>query len=70
MFKEYLPSFIAVSYNLRYTYCANLQRAGIPFNVAKHFMGHDDISVTAKFYTHFTEDQSETVLKIMNQFNQ
>lgn len=58
-----------VPYNLRHTYCTNLQRAGVPINVAKYLMGHDDISVTAKIYTHFTEDQSENVLKMMNQYH-
>lgn len=57
-----------VPYDLRHTYCTNLQRAGVPINVAKYLMGHDDISVTAKIYTHFTEDQSEMVLQAMNNY--
>ena len=57
-----------VPYNLRHTYCTNLQRAGIPINIAKYLMGHDDISVTAKIYTHFTEDQAGTVLEKMNAY--
>lgn len=43
-------------YCLRHTYCTDLQRAGVPLNVAKHLMGHSDISVTANIYTHVTED--------------
>lgn len=43
-------------YCLRHTYCTDLQRAGVPLNVAKYLMGHSDISVTANIYTHTTED--------------
>lgn len=45
-----------VPYCLRHTYCTDLQRAGVPLNVAKYLMGHSDISVTANIYTHTTED--------------
>lgn len=39
-------------YCLRHTFCSDLQRAGVPLNVAKELMGHSDISVTANIYTH------------------
>ena len=39
-------------YCLRHTFCTDLQRAGVPINVAKELMGHSDISVTANIYTH------------------
>lgn len=39
-------------YCLRHTFCTDLQRAGIPINVAKELMGHANISVTANIYTH------------------
>lgn len=39
-------------YCLRHTFCTDLQRAGVPLNVAKELMGHSDISVTANIYTH------------------
>lgn len=39
-------------YCLRHTFCTDLQRAGVPINVAKELMGHADISVTANIYTH------------------
>ena len=41
-----------VPYCLRHTFCTDLQRAGVPINVAKELMGHSDISVTANIYTH------------------
>lgn len=39
-------------YCLRHTFCTDLQRAGVPLNVAKELMGHSDISSTANIYTH------------------
>lgn len=43
-------------YCLRHTFCTDLQRAGVPINVAKELMGHSDISVTANIYTHRDND--------------
>ena len=45
-------------YCLRHTFCTDLQRAGVPINVAKELMGHANISVTANIYTH----RDQTVL--------
>lgn len=39
-------------YCLRHTFCTDLQKAGVPLNVAKELMGHSDISITANIYTH------------------
>lgn len=39
-------------YDLRHTYCTDLEIAGVPINVAKELMGHADISTTANIYTH------------------
>lgn len=41
-----------VPYCLRHTFCTDLQRAGVPLNVAKDLMGHADIQTTANIYTH------------------
>lgn len=46
-------------YCLRHTYCTDLQRAGVPLNVAKYLMGHSDIKVTANIYTDTTADVVE-----------
>lgn len=43
-------------YCLRHTFCTDLQRAGVPLNVAKELMGHADISTTANIYTHRDND--------------
>ena len=42
-------------YCLRHTYGTDLQTAGVPINVAKDLMGHKDISVTARIYTHLSK---------------
>lgn len=44
---------------LRYTFCTDCQTAGVPLNVAKELMGHSDISVTAKIYTHMVDEVFE-----------
>lgn len=43
-------------YCLRHTFCTDLQRAGVPINVAKELMGHADIQTTANIYTHRDQD--------------
>ena len=35
------------------------QAAGVQLNVAKELMGHSDISVTAKIYTHMVDEVFE-----------
>ena len=56
------------AYCIRHTYCTNLQRAGVPLNVAKYLMGHEDIKITASIYTHQTDDQTENAQKSINDF--
>jgi integrase len=56
-----------VPYCLRHTYCTDLQAAGIPINVARELMGHSDISITAKIYTHSSvESFSDAAAAIEN----
>lgn len=43
-------------YCLRHTFCTDLERAGVPINVAKELMGHADIQTTANIYTHRDQD--------------
>lgn len=57
-------------YCLRHTYCTDLQDAGVPLNVAKYLMGHDDVSVTANIYTHTTADALKAAVKSINGFQQ
>lgn len=58
-----------VPYCLRHTYCTDLQRAGVPINVAKDLMGHSDISVTANIYTHTTDDVLDDAKAKINDAN-
>ena len=46
-------------YLLRHTFCTDCQAAGVPLNVAKELIGHSDISVTAKIYTHMVDEVFE-----------
>lgn len=58
-----------VLYCFRHTFCTDLQDAGVPITVAKELMGHSDISVTAKIYTHGTDRSFEAARKSMNAYH-
>lgn len=53
-------------YNLRHTYCTDLEKRGVPINIAKVLMGHSSISVTAKIYTHTDKETIETIRDKIN----
>ena len=59
-----------VLYCLRHTYCSNLQHAGIPINIAKTLMGHEDINVTASIYTHSNELDAEAAIAAIDCYYQ
>lgn len=46
-----------VPYDLRHTYCTNLQKVGVDIRTAQRLMGHADIQITANIYTHVDTDQ-------------
>jgi len=56
-------------YCLRHTFCTDLQSAGVPINVAKEFMGHSDIALTSKIYTHKSETAFQNAAKSINEFH-
>lgn len=56
-----------VMYNLRHTYCTDLEKADVPINIARVLMGHSSISVTAQIYTHADE---KTIAKARDKINQ
>ena len=60
---ELLPPFPLaedfVPYDLRHTYCTDLQKTGIDIRMAQKLMGHADITITANIYTH-TDAESLT----------
>jgi integrase len=55
-----------VPYDLRHTYCTDLQTAGVPINIAKELMGHSSISVTANIYTHTSAQSMEDAADRIN----
>ena len=55
-------------YLLRHTFCTDCQAAGVPLNVAKELMGHSDISVTAKIYTHMVDEVFEQNRKRLEEY--
>lgn len=56
-----------VLYCLRHTYCTDLETAGVPINIAKYLMGHSDIAVTSKIYTHTGEAAIENARNLINE---
>ena len=56
-----------VLYNLRHTYCTDLEKYGIPINIARVLMGHSKISITAEIYTHADKDTYKDALLKINQ---
>lgn len=46
-----------VPYDLRHTYCTDLQKAGVDIRVAQKLMGHASIEMTANIYTHVDMDE-------------
>jgi site-specific recombinase XerD len=66
---EHVVSKDLEPYLLRHTFCTDCQAAGVPLNVAKELMGHSDISVTAKIYTHMVDEVFETNRQRLQQYN-
>lgn len=53
-------------YNLRHTYCTDLEKAGVPINIASRLMGHSSINVTAKIYTHASTEALEIARRLID----
>ena len=67
-----IPCLVAddlVLYNLRHTYCTDLQSAGVPINVARELMGHSNIAITSKIYTHHSDKSINDARVLINEFN-
>ena len=52
-------------HSLRHTHATMLAEAGMPQKYTQQRLGHKDISVTLKYYTHLTEKMSEIGGKIL-----
>lgn len=59
-----------VLYCLRHTYCTDLQKKGVPLNIAKYLMGHSDISVTASIYTHTGTSEAIEAGQLINLYDE
>ena len=55
-----------VPYDLRHTYCTDLQKAGVDIRTAQRLMGHADIQITANIYTHVDTWQIITAAKLLD----
>ena len=53
-------------YNLRHTYCTDLEKMGVPINIASRLMGHSNISITSKIYTHASTEALEMARDLIN----
>lgn len=53
-------------YYLRHTYCTDLERAGVPINVARRLMGHSNIAITSRIYTHNNDESLERARDLIN----
>lgn len=56
-------------YCLRHTYATDLQAAGVPINVAKELLGHEDVSTTANIYTHSSKTSFESAREMIDTMN-
>ena len=59
-----------VPHCLRHTFCTELQKAGVPINIAKVIMGHSSIEMTARIYTHTDNADIQAVGKQLDQYYQ
>ena len=65
---EYIDNNLTL-YCYRHNYCTNLQAAGVPINVARELMGHEDITLTSQIYTHKSEKSLQDAADLINKFN-
>ena len=57
-------------YCFRHTYCTDLQDAGVPIVVASRLMGHSDIALTSKIYTHHSKESFDDALTKLNKLHE
>lgn len=56
-------------YCLRHTFCTDLEAAGVPINKARDYMGHSDIALTSRIYTHKSEKSFKDSVDAINNFH-
>lgn len=57
-----------VPYCCRHDFCTSLEAAGVPINEAARLMGHKNISVTSRIYTHYSQDSFDRVADQMKAY--
>lgn len=53
-------------YDLRHTYCTNLEKQGVPISIASRLMGHANIQITSAIYTHDSDESLELARDLIN----
>jgi len=51
---------------LRHTYATMLYNAGVDVKSAQKFLGHADLNMTLKVYTHLSEEREQAAIDAMN----
>lgn len=57
-----------VLYDLRHTYCTDLEAAGVPINIARDLMGHSNIAITSRIYTHRSNESLAKAKDLIDNF--
>lgn len=55
-------------HQLRHTFCTLLYKAGADMKTAQSVLGHSDISITLKIYTHLDQKQKNNSIQKLNEF--
>lgn len=58
-------SFSFRTHDLRHTFCTMLYTSGVDVKTASYYMGHADIRVTMKIYTHLSQEKKEISTNLM-----
>lgn len=66
--KPYRVADDLVPYCYRHTFCTDLEAAGVSLNEAARLMGHKNVAVTSKIYTHESEASFERVSEQLNKY--
>lgn len=57
-----------VPYCYRHTFCTDLEAAGVSINEASRLMGHKDIKITSRIYTHYSQESFDRVAILMDNY--
>lgn len=57
-------------YCLRHTFCTDLQHAGIPLTIAAKLMGHSNPRITARVYTHYTDESLNVAAELLKKYRE